>query len=338
MNIPLASSLNDVDRAAPSPETVRLSVVTPAFNESANLPVLYERLRAVLDGQAGLRSWEWVVIDDHSSDATFAVLSGLAARDGRVRGLRLARNSGSHTALACGMHQCRGDCAVVLAADLQDPPEVVPQLLAEWRKGAQIVWAVRAGREGEAVGTLAFSRLYYALMRRLVGMRELPATGADFFLADRRVLDAFREFPECNTSILALLTWMGFRQVSIPYVKQARLHGRSGWSLAKKVKLVIDSVTSFTFLPIRVMSYVGLVVALLGFLYAIVVIVNALVGHPTEGWSSLMVVVLVMGGVQMLMMGVLGEYLWRTLDESRRRPRYLIEAATRTPAEDESRP
>lgn len=315
--------------APPVPGTPpRLSVVTPAYNESANLPLLYERLRAVLDALPESMTWEWIVIDDHSADATFQVVCELAARDGRVRGVRLARNSGSHTALTCGLHQCRGACAVVLAADLQDPPEVLPDLLKGWTNGAQIVWAVRAGREGETAPTRAFSRLYYLLMRRVAGVKELPATGADFFLLDRAVLDAFRGFRESNTSILALLTWMGFRQASILYVKQARVHGRSGWSLGKKLKLVVDSVTAFTFLPIRVLSSVGLLAALAGFAYALFVIYNALTGAPTEGWSSLMVVVLVMGGMQMLMMGVLGEYLWRALDESRRRPRYLIEAVT----------
>lgn len=263
-------------------------------------------------------------MDDHSRDDTFGVVAGIAQQDERVRAIRLARNSGSHTAITCGLRQARGDCAVVLAADLQDPPETLPALLAQWQAGAQVVWAVRARREGESASAVGFARLYYLIMRRLVGMQEMPASGADFFLLDRRVLDAFRQFRESNVSILALLTWMGFRQASITYEKQARLHGRSGWSLGKKFKRVVDSVTSFSYLPIRLMSLAGFVVAIIGFLYAAVVVVNALAGRPAQGWASLMVVVLV-GGVQMLMMGVLGEYLWRALDETRGRPRYLIE-------------
>jgi dolichol-phosphate mannosyltransferase len=301
-----------------------VSVVTPAYNEAENLPLLFERLQAVFSGLA--LDWEWVVVDDHSRDATFDVLSELAGRDKRVRAVRLARNSGSHTAIACGLHRARGDCAVLIAADLQDPPEVLPQLTERWREGAHVVWAVRTNRTGEAVATLGFSRLYYWIMRRVVGIAEMPATGADFLLMDRRVLEAFRRFGESNASVLALITWMGFRQVAIPYDKRARVHGRSGWSLAKKLKLVADSVTSFTYLPIRTMSYAGFAVSLAGFAYAGLVLLNRLRGHPVEGWSSLMVVVLVVGGIQMLMMGVLGEYVWRALDESRRRPRYLIEA------------
>jgi dolichol-phosphate mannosyltransferase len=310
-----------------------VSVVTPAFNEADNLPSLYRRLLLVFDSQS--LNWEWVVVDDHSGDTTFEVLADLARRDKRVRAVRLARNSGSHAAITCGLHLARGDCAVLMAADLQDPPEVLPKLTGPWLEGAQVVWAVRTHREGEPVATLGLARLYYWLMRRVVGIAEMPATGADFLLMDRRVLEAFRQFGESNASVLALITWMGFRQVAIPYDKQARVHGRSGWSLAKKVKLVVDSVTSFTYLPIRAMSYVGFAVSLAGFAYAGHVLLNRLRGHPAEGWSSLMVAVLVVGGTQMLMMGVLGEYVWRALDESRRRPRYLIEAVASQESEPE---
>ena len=302
------------------------SIVTPAFNEAENLTLLYRRLCQVLRSLDF--DWEWVVIDDHSSDETFSLLEKLATSDTRIRVIRLARNFGSHTALTCGLHHARGDCAVVMAADLQDPPETLPALLQKWYEGAQVVWAVRDNREGEKASTVGFARLYYFLMRRVVGIKEIPATGADFFLLDRRVLDAFGQFSESNVSIMALIAWMGYRQASINYDKQARLYGRSGWTLEKKLKLIADSVTSFTYLPIRLMSYLGFIVALMGFVYTAVVIANALAGNPPQGWTSLMVVVLVVSGIQMLMMGVLGEYLWRALDESRRRPRYLIETTT----------
>lgn len=304
-----------------------LSIVTPAFNEADNLPVLYQRLTATMQSLAECE-WEWVVVDDHSRDDTFAAVAALAARDPRVHGLRLARNCGSHAALTCGLHRAVGACVVALAADLQDPPEIIPELVARWQAGAQVVWAVRDRREGESAITLGFSRIYYWVMRAVVGMTEMPATGADFFLLDRTVVDAFARFDEGHVNIFALLTWMGFRQATVAYDKAARLHGRSGWTLAKKLKLVVDSFTAFSYLPIRLMSYLGLLVGALGFVYAGSVVVNALTGKPVEGWSSLMVVVLLLGGFQMMMMGVLGEYLWRALDESRRRPRYLVEATT----------
>jgi glycosyltransferase involved in cell wall biosynthesis len=303
-----------------------LTIVTPAYNEAQNLPVLYQRLRSVLDDIDV--DWEWIVVDDHSTDGTFEVLTRLAGQDARLRGFRFSRNFGSHTAVTCGLNYARGDCAIVMAADLQDPPEEIPRLLAEWQHGAQVVWAVRARREGEGATYLGFARLYYALMRRTGALRDLPAAGADFFLMDRCVIDAFNRFHESHVSILALITWMGFRQSHITYEKQARLHGRSGWNLEKKLKLVVDSITSFTYFPIRLMSYVGFITALLGFLYAGLVVFNALRGLPPQGWASLMVVVLVLGGIQMVMLGVLGEYLWRALDEARHRPRYLIEATT----------
>ena len=303
---------------------LRISIVTPAYNESKNLPIFFDRLDAVFARLSA--DWEWLVIDDHSSDDSLRVLSALAEQHSNIRALRFSRNCGSHLAVTCGLREARGECAVVMAADLQDPPETIPNLIDKWRAGAQVVWAVRAAREGENAVTLAFSSFYYWIMRRFVGFEEMPPKGADFFLLDRRVLSAFGEFNETNASITNLILWMGFPQDSITYEKQARVHGQSKWNAEKKLKLVVDSVTAFSYKPIRYMSYAGFVIAILGFLYAIDVVANAFRGHPIEGWTSLMVVVLVLGGFQMLMMGILGEYLWRTLDEARRRPRYLIEA------------
>jgi len=302
---------------------VLISVVTPSYNEAKNLPVLYEALQDVfaeLDVQ-----WEWVVIDDHSKDGSFEVFQDLARCDARLRGFRFSRNYGSHKALTCGMREARGDCCIVLAADMQDPPSTIPELLAHWKEGSQIVWAVRAERKGQGKIGLGFSHFYYWLMRNVVGLKSMPATGADFFLVDRLVLEAFRQFNESNVSILALMSSMGFRQSEINYTKEARLHGSSGWTLGKKLKLVADSVTSFSYFPIRAMSYLGFLVGTLGFLYAGWIIYNYVIGEPVMGWSSIMVVVLLLGGTQMMMLGVLGEYVWRALDESRARPLYLIE-------------
>jgi dolichol-phosphate mannosyltransferase len=303
-----------------------VSIVTPAHNEEANLRVLYERLCAVLT-PSGL-SWEWIVVDDHSGDQTFRVAEELARLDSRVRGVRFSRNFGSHIAIACGLDLARGSCAVVMAADLQDPPETIPELIEHWRSGSQIVWAVRGKREGQSETALSFSLLYYWMMRRVVGLTSMPPTGADFFLLDRIVVQAARQIKERNASLFALLTWMGFRQSSMVYEKQERLHGSSSWTLRKKLRLVVDSFISFSHKPIRWMAWFGLAIAGLGFIYAIAVVFNAIAGHPSEGWSSLMVAVLILCGGQMLMLGVMGEYLWRALDEVRQRPKYLIENAT----------
>jgi polyisoprenyl-phosphate glycosyltransferase len=301
-----------------------LSVVTPAYNEAENLPRLYKRVSAALDCLP--LQWEWVVVDDHSSDQTYDVASKIASTDHRVRAIRLARNCGSHAAIACGLDRASGDGAIVMAADLQDPPEMIPLLVERWRQGAQVVWAVRSRNGVETSASRVLPRLYYFIMRRIVGMTEMPATGADFLLIDRRVVNALSECHENNASILATIAWLGFRQASVPYTKEPRLRGRTGWSLEKRLKLVVDSVTAYSYVPIRLMSYLGFGTAAAGFLYAGLVIVNALRGMPVEGWSSLMVVALVLSGVQMTMLGVLGEYLWRALDAARGRPRYIVES------------
>jgi polyisoprenyl-phosphate glycosyltransferase len=303
--------------------TIQVSIVSPAFNEEKNLPIMYERLAQIF---AGLElEWEWVVVDDHSADGTYATLADLAANDGRVRVFRFSKNFGAHAAIHCGLSHALGECAVVMASDLQDPPETIPQLLAKWQLGGQVIWAVRNQREGEGFLTLFFSRMYYRLMRRFGGLENTPASGADFWLMDRVVVDAYLQFHESHVSTLSLILWMGFRQESILYDKKARGYGSSGWTLRKKLKLLVDSVTSFTHFPIRLMSYLGILFSFSGFIFAIFIIINVFQGKPAAGWSSLMVAIMVIGGIQMGMLGVLGEYLWRTHDESRRRPRYLIQ-------------
>ncbi len=304
-----------------------ISIVTPAYNESGNIRALYARLVAVLDAQ-GL-AWEWIVVDDSSSDATFEIVREIAQRDPRVRGVRFARNFGSHMAMLCGIRFACGECVTILAGDLQDPPEAIPQLVAKWREGARVVWAVRGGRPGEKTRTVLFSRVYWWIMRRVVGMKRLPPGGADFFLLDRVVMDALNGYKEGNVQIMALIAWMGFKEASIVYDKQSRVTGSSGWSMEKKLKLVADSVISFSYMPVRLMSYCGFVTAMIGFGFAMYIVLGALINNrAVSGWPSLMTGVTVFGGMQMLMMGVLGEYIWRALDESRGRPRYIIEGDT----------
>ena len=292
-----------------------LSIVTPAFNEASNLESLYTRLVRFFERASG--DWEWIVVDDHSQDDTFAIVERLALVDNRVRGFRLARNSGSHVAITCGLHHALGDAAVVLAADLQDPPETIETMVTAWRGGAQIVWAARLTPPS------AFSSFYYAVMRRFVGMTEMPAHGADFFLLDRQVLDAFRKFPERNVSVLALITWLGFRQAYVEYDKQPRVAGRSGWTLGRRIRLVIDSVTAFSDLPVRLCGYGGVVLVAVGLVAGVVAVAML----PSVGAVLMFVVAAMIGltGIQLVALAIVGEYVWRALDESRRRPHYLIE-------------
>ena len=300
---------------------MKLSILTPAFNEAANLPVLYDRLVETLRGIDG--DWEWVVVDDHSHDDTFAVVEALALRDARVRGFRLSRNSGSHVAITCGLHQVDGDAAVMMAADLQDPPETLSAMVARWRQGAQVVWATRRSQAGDR-SHQRFAALYYWIMRHVVGLKEIPPRGADFFLMDRAVIEAFRRFSERNVSVLALITWLGFRQEYIEYDKQPRRAGQSGWTLSRKIKLVVDSVTSFSDFPIRLCTYAGL--ALIA--ASLVLLAASIALLPQLGGGVLFLLFLIVGlaGLQLVAVGVVGEYVWRALDESRRRPAYLIEA------------
>lgn len=303
-----------------------LTVVTPAYNEENNLADLYPRLKEVLEGMGV--EWEWLIIDDHSSDNTFEVISKLAEEDPRVRGMRLSRNSGSHNGLLCGLTHAKGDAVIGMSADGQDPPKLISKLFAQWEKGSQVVWAARKPEKNDQTSNRFFGRLYYFLMRNIVGIKNLPKHGADYFLIDRQVCNAVLDCKENNISILMLITWMGFRQTTVEYKREARIHGQSKWTLSKKIKLVVDSVVGFSNIPIRLLGALGGLFALSGLLYVPVVIANALLGEPTEGWSALMVIILVLGGFQMLMVAVLGEYLWRTLDAARQRPNFMIENVT----------
>ena len=306
-----------------------ISVITPAYNEAENLPELHARLHTVLD-LLGVE-WEWLVVDDHSTDSTWEVLRGLADRDHRVRSLRFSRNFGSHMAVACALQNVEGDAAALIAADLQDPPETLPLLIEHWRAGNDVVWAVRQERQGASFSTKLFASMYYGLMRR-VALPNMPSQGADFLLMDRKVIDAYNAIPEKNSSLLAMVLWMGFQQTSIEYVKRPRHAGHSKWTLAKKLKLLVDSIVSFSYVPIRAMSYIGLTMAALGFAYAAGVALGRALGWVVAGtgFAALMTVLLVGQGLILTVLGVLGEYLWRTFDEARGRPRYIVEDAIRS--------
>jgi polyisoprenyl-phosphate glycosyltransferase len=310
----------------PLPNQVRLSVVIPAYCEGEGLRALADRLKGVLD-QLALPA-EVILVDDHSTDHSTRVMREISEKDTRFQFIRLSRNLGSHRAILAGLEHARGECAVFMAADLQDPPELIPELLDRWQHGFKTVWAVRAKREGVPWIDRAFAKGFYWLFNRF-GEIALPPDGADFALIDAVVVRALVESVGANPSIFAEIAKLGFSQAELAYTKNARQFGKSKWGLRRKLKLFADTFVAFSYAPIRSMSYVGLTVAVLGFIFAIGVIMKHLVwGHPVEGWASIMVAVLIIGGVQMLMLGVLGEYLWRTLDEAKRRPRYFIEEGT----------
>ena len=301
-----------------------ISVIFPVFNEEENLEALHKRLESVVLKISNQR-FEFIFVDDCSTDKTPEILKTLNRKDPRVKTIRFARNCGSHAALRAGLNYCQGECAIILAADLQDPPELIPRLMEEWRNGYKLVWGVRAKREGEKPSTKFFSRMYYAIMNWLTTV-NMPSSGADVFLADRAVINAFKQITEKHTSVFMALAWLGFSQTAIGYVKQARHRGIPKWTLGKKFKLTIDSLLSFSDVPIRYMSVLGFLVALAGFTYAIYIVWQYFChSNPVEGWKWLMVSIFVIGGIQMMMLGVLGEYLWRTFDESRKRPQFIVD-------------
>jgi len=314
----------------PAPGAAEISIVTFARNEERNLPVLYEQVLAAMQNLQA--SWELIIVDDHSDDGTFGCAAQMAGRDPRVRGIRLSRNFGSHAARLCGLHWARGRCAITLAADLQDPPAVIPQMIARWREGAQLVAGIRASRPGESTDVRGFSWLYRNMLRQILDVSKDSPDVTGYCLLDRKVIEASRLFPETNSNSLALLQWMGFRTSQVEYDQQVRVHGRSNWTFRRKLRLVMDSITGFGSAPVRLMMYAGLVVFVLGIAVALFAV---RLGNTAQGfspWAIVLAAVLVLGGAQMSMTGLLGEYLWRTLADARRRPQYLIEDTVGFPA------
>ncbi|MEK6677422.1 MAG: glycosyltransferase family 2 protein [Planctomycetota bacterium] len=313
--------------AAVSPshgKQTRVSILFPLFNEAANLPELRRRLCVTLNG-IRTATFEIILVDDHSQDETRSLALEWAREDSRVQYIRLSRNFGSHAALSAGLHAAVGDCVIFLSADLQDPPEIIPDLVDRWRRGYRIVWAVRAESPHDRWTARLASKAFWRLMR--IGARQsTPPAAADFALLDRSVLDAYQKLTTCNESIIATLCWLGFDQTYVPYHKSVRGRGRSGWTLAKKWKLCIDSIVGFSYWPIRAMSVMGIGYAILGFLFLGYLIWHRLNGYTAvQGWAGLMSATLTGMGVLMFMVGVLGEYVWRVLDEARGRPKYIVE-------------
>ncbi len=310
-----------------SSEKPEVTIVIPVYNEEACLHALFERLEGWLAEVTGFTA-QVLFVDDHSADATPALLKEACEHHADWRYLRLASNSGSHIAIFAGLEYNQSDCAVFLAADLQDPPELIGEMVEKWKAGHQVVWAVREKREGVPASEMLFANVFYGLMNRFSTI-TVPPKGSDFALVDNQVVLALRQSMSASPYLMGEIARLGFSQDKISYTKAERSAGETKWNLSRKLQLVADAFTGFSFVPIRLMSYLGMAASVVGLLYAVVVVLNKiLIGGPVDGWSSLMVVVLLMGGFQMTMLGVLGEYLWRTLEESRQRPKYFVESGT----------
>ncbi|MBU1349031.1 glycosyltransferase family 2 protein [Patescibacteria group bacterium] len=300
----------------------KLSVIVPVYFNEANLPTTIPELQQTLAGIPDMDG-ELVFVDDGSGDASYALLKDAAATDPRIKVVRLSRNFGAHTALLAGVDHATGDCLAIIMADLQDPPELLRTMVEEWRRGSKLVIAARETREDRWIDRV-FAGFFWWFIRRFA-LKDMPRGGFDYVLFDRAIADIVSRTRERNSHLMTFLLWTGFTPKIIPYVRRQRRAGTSRWTFSKKLKLFIDSAIAFSFVPVRAMSAVGLVTAVVGFVAAVVVVVDRILrGTPVQGWTSLMVVVLLVGGLQMLMMGVIGEYLWRTYDESRKRPSYVV--------------
>jgi glycosyltransferase involved in cell wall biosynthesis len=302
----------------------RVTVVIPAHDEAENLPLLHDRLGQVADGLAG-REFEFLFVDDGSGDETPAVLARLRAADPRVKALRLTRSFGSNAACLAGLIHATGDVAAVMAADLQDPPELLADMLERIDAGADVVLAYREQREDPWL-KVQVARLFHRLMRR-VAIRDWPLEGADFGMMRRPVFEMLTHWHQKNTGLFAQILWAGHRQELIPYVRQRRHSGRSKYDLGRRIKSAVDLIASFSFAPIRFFSYTGIAVSAVGLGSAAYILYGRLIHQSqTPGWASVMVVLLVLGGLQLLMLGILGEYLWRVADEVRGAPAFVIQS------------
>ncbi len=302
-----------------------LSVVIPVYCEQDSLPYLRERLTPVLQGlEAKGYTWELILVDDGSTDATPKMLRSMALEDKRVKVIRFARNFGSHAALKAGFDYAAGDCAVNMAADLQEPPELILQMIEAWKQDhSPVVVAVRNQIVGTPLNRF-FSKAFYVFVNLTTSLR-LPPSGADMFLVDRSVLNGLAKIRERNSDVTGQIYWMGFPMKLIPYERKERAHGSSGFTFAKKVKLFIDFILCFSYLPVRIYSALGAATALLGAAWVLLLIAEHLFGgNVLPGWSPIAALVLVVGGIIILGQGILGEYLWRVLDEARARPSRLI--------------
>ena len=299
-----------------------LSLVLPMYNEAAGLETLFQRLDEALSNLA--LTLEFVCVDDGSRDETYARLLARAATDPRVKLIALSRNFGKEAALTAGIDAATGDLVVPLDADLQDPPELIAEFLSLWEQGYDVVYGVRADRASDTPMKRLTANTFYRLFNRLSDYR-IPESTGDFRLMDRAVVEALRQLPERNRFMKGLFAWVGFRQVGVPYVRPSRREGATSWGYFKLIRFAIDGLTAFTTLPLKVWTGVGAVAAFLALVFAGVIIVQVLAhGRDVPGYASLMVVILFGFALQMIALGVLGEYIGRMYQEVKGRPIYLV--------------
>lgn len=302
---------------------MKISVVIPVYYNEDNLRPLYKDIQEKLYSHTEYE-WEIVMVNDGSQDNSYSIMQELAAADARLRIFSLSRNFGSHAAMLCGLSNCTGDCAVVKAADLQEPTELVLDMVKSWEKGHNVVLAVREGRE-ESKQQIFFANLYYWMVRK-TALPNMPKGGFDVYLLDRKVIGVLMALDEKNSALTGQILWSGFKTDKIYYTRLERKIGTSRWTLKKKIRLVSDTLFSFSTLPIKIVTIIGTLSFIGSLIWAVLVFCFKLAGMiEVSGWTTLFIFNLFSFGVIMLTLGILGEYLWRVFDASRNRPPYIIE-------------
>jgi glycosyltransferase involved in cell wall biosynthesis len=307
----------------------QLSVVAPMYNEEGTAEVFYRRVCEALDGIP----FEVVVVNDGSSDETGEILDRLAEGDPRMRVIHLSRNFGHQTAITAGLDHAAGDAVVMIDADLQDPPEAIPTLLERWRAGADVVYAVRERREGETRFKLTTARWFYRLMSKVAAI-DMQEDAGDFRLLDRRALDALLSMRERSRYLRGMTVWVGFTQAAVTYKRDPRYAGDTKYTLGKMVRFALDAIASFSHAPLQAATILGFIFSFVAFLAIPVVIGLKLVDAYLPGFSTITVVILLLGGIQLIAVGIIGEYVGRIYDEVKRRPLYLVRERRNMPAEE----
>lgn len=312
----------------------KISIVIPVYFNSDTLMLLYEDMKAKILEKLG--EYEIVFVDDGSEDNSWEVMNQIKSLDPNVACIRLSRNFGEHAALLAGLSQCTGDCAVTKQADLQEDSSIILEMYESWKKGNKVVLAVRSSRDENAVKKF-FANMYYAVVRKFIN-KNMPKGGCDCYLLDRQVIEVLEMLDEKNSSLTLQVLWVGFQSDCIYFHRKDREVGVSRWTLSKKIKLAMDSMMSFSYVPIRFMSFLGIAFDVLSLIILLEVLVEKFtVGTPIIGWASLMCVVLFSSGLVLLMLSILGEYVWRALDASRNRPPYIIDTVNKSDKENEKK-
>lgn len=300
-----------------------LSVVVPVYNESEVIDAFYKRMKSVSESLEKINC-EIIFVDDGSSDDSYLKLVQIAGNDENVKVVKFSRNFGHQVAITAGLNEADGDAIVLIDSDLQDPPEVINEFVAKWQEGYDVVYGIRKKRKGESRMKLLTAAMFYRLLKVLIKI-DIPVDTGDFRLMSRRVVDRFNEFKERDRFVRGLVSWIGFKQIGVHYERDERYAGETKYPYRKMIKFALDGITSFSSLPLRLATWLGYITSFIAFMYGCSVFIQKALGYTVEGWATIMVGMLFLGGVQLICLGIIGEYIGRIFSETKQRPIYVIE-------------